>query len=151
MTEADRVQIKSLWESRVPIEQIVQMLPYRQSEARMIIAELRESGTLKPRNKKQMASAKIAEAFEGGMTSIAELCEVFGYSENTIKTYLLAEGVRRGTPSHYKPSQLNDKAVAIMGEIAKGEKPLSQIATEFAVSRQYVHQLKKRMEKGEND
>ena len=150
MTEADRVQIKRLWESRLSIEQIVQMLPYRQNEVRAMIAELRADGTLKPRKKTEMARAKIAEAYKGGMTDIAEICAVFGYSKNTINKYLLDEGVKRGRPKHHKPKGVNEKAKEIMREIARGKKSLTEIANVFSVSRQYVHQLKTRLEQSKS-
>ena len=113
-----------------------------------MIARLRADGTLAPRKKTEMATKKIVEAYNDGMTDIGELCEVFGYSKNTIQIYLLNGGVKRGKPSHYKThTPPNAKAQLITYEIAKGEKSLSEIAKQFSVSRQYVHQLKNRMER----
>jgi DNA-binding CsgD family transcriptional regulator len=147
MTETDRLQIKRLWDSGDPIEHIVRMLPYKQGEARSMVAELRADGTLKPRNRVQMAIAKVVNAYNSGITDFDELSAMFGFKHGYIRWCLQVAGVKRPRPKKYNTT-INELAMEIMQEIATGKKTQSQIATEFGVSRQYVNQLKKRMENG---
>lgn len=146
MTEADRVQIKSLWDNGLPIEQIVRMLPYTPTEARSIINLLRTEGELSPRHKKRIGVKKLGNAYISGITDIDELATMFGYTRSTVIEYLKYAGIKRERPKKYRTS-LGDTARAITEDIMLGEKSLYKIATEYGVSRQYVHQLKLRLEK----
>lgn len=145
MTEADRVQIKSLWDNGLPIEQIVRMLPYTPTEARSIINLLRTEGELPPRHKKRIGVKKLGNAYISGITDIDELATMFGYTRSTVIEYLKYAGIKRERPKKYR-STLGDTARAITEDIMLGEKSLYKIASEHGVSRQYVHQLKRRLE-----
>ena len=145
MTESDKRQIISLWESGVPLEQIYQTLPYRRYHCLKMVQELRADGTLKPRKKTERAIELVALAWQTETKDIAELAEMFGYSPATIDKYLQYSGAREGKrqPNSYKISQ---KTHEIVAEIKNGTS-LSQVARDFGVSRQYVHQIKTRLEK----
>ena len=147
MTETDRLQIKRLWENGEPIEHIVRVLPYGQVTARAMVAELRADGTLPPRNRTQMAIAKVVNAYNSGITDFDELSAMFGFKHGYIRWCLQVAGVKRPRPKKYSTT-INELAMEIIQEIATGEKTQAQIAAEFGVSRQYVNQLKKRMENG---
>jgi transposase len=145
MTESDKRQIISLWESGVALEQIYQMLPYKRYDALKMVRELRADGTLKPRKKTERAIELVALAWQTETKDIDELAEMFGYTAETIKTYLVKSGVRGGKRDHatYKVS---DKTHEIIAELETNTS-LSEIARKFGVSRQYVHQIKIRLEK----
>ena len=150
MTQSEKRQVKALWESGVSLSKIYRMLPYSRYRAILNVNYLRKNGTLKPRaNKSQEAKIKsIGEAWKNGTTDIKELSEMFGYSELTTKAYLSKSGVRqkKRPPHNYKKQELNGKAKAIMGALKEG-KPMTKVAKEFGVSRQYVFQLKERLDK----
>jgi DNA-binding CsgD family transcriptional regulator len=145
MTENERRHIVALWESRVPIEQIYRMLPYRRKEAVAMVGELRADGTLKPRKRAESAVNAVALAWQTETKSPYELAELFGYSVETVQKYLKMSGVRGGKrpTANYKHC---DKTNAIMADLQEG-KPMPQIARTYGVSRQYVHQIKQRMER----
>lgn len=148
MNESDKQHIIALWESRVPLEQIYQMLPYTRYEAIKMVKELRDDGTLQPRKKTDEAIKALANAWESESKSPYELAEMFGYSPDTVKRYLSISGVRRGK----RPTR-NFKHCDKTNEIAKDlkdGKPMIYIAKKFGVSRQYVYQLKQKLEK-QND
>ena len=147
MTDIDRRQIKMLWESRVPISRIVQMLPYKKVIAKKMIDELRQDGTLQKRNRKKTAIKAVGEMWESGTQNIDELSEIFGYSPRTIILYLSLSREGKDRPAHnYRKRKLNEKALEIIKEISNGKLTLSEISRKFDVSRQYVYQLKKKVE-----
>jgi transposase len=145
MTENDKRQIISLWESGVALEQIYQMLPYKRYHAFKMVRELRADGTLKPRKKAERAIELVALAWQTETKDIDELAEMFGYNPSTIDKYLQLSGVREGKrqPNSYK---ISDKTHEIIAELETNTS-LSEIARKFGVSRQYVHQIKIRLEK----
>jgi transposase len=146
MTEQDKRQIVSLWESGVALEQIYQMLPYKRYHALKMVQELRADGTLKPRKKTERAIELVALAWQTETKDIGELAEMFGYSVDTIKTYLVASGVRKGErPTTYKLRKNGSRTNEIVDAINSG-KTMSQVAKDFKVSRQYIFRLKKKME-----
>lgn len=112
-----------------------------------MIGELRANGTLKPRDKKSILRQRIVEEYNRGTTDKYELGKIFGISADTAQRYVSkAMGEWQRPSRNYKKRQVNDKAIAIMEELEKGEKSLVQVARDFGVSRQYAHQLKKRLE-----
>lgn len=145
MTENDKRQIISLWESGVALEQIYQMLPYKRYHALKMVRDLRADGTLKPRKKTERAIELVALAWQTETKDIDELAEMFGYSTATIDKYLQLSGVREGKrqPNSYK---ISDKTHEIIAELEINTS-LSEIARKFGVSRQYVHQIKTRLER----
>lgn len=143
MTEQDKARIITLWENGVALEQIYQMLPYKRYHALKMVQELRADGTLKPRKKTEKAIELVALAWKTETKDLNELAEMFGYTVETIKTYLTASGVREGKrPIAYKHCPQTNQ---IVEEVLNGT-PMSQIAQKFGVSRQYVFKIKKKME-----
>lgn len=145
MTDSEKARVIALWESRASLEQIYRILPYRRYQALKMVAELRADGILKPRTMTKDAISAVGEAWKSGMKDPRDLAEMFGYSVNTVRRYLDKSGVREGKrpPTNYKHSpKTND----IARQLQLGSSP-TEIAKNFGVSRQYVHQIKKRLEK----
>lgn len=144
MDRAMKNQIIRLWNAMLPMEQIYQMLPCKLVDAKRYVANLREDGTLKPRNKLEYSLRRIADAYNGGVTDINELATMLGHTPQTVVEYLNRIGIKRGRPKRYS-TKMGSNACDIMRDISLGEKSLAKIAQDYGVSRQYVHQLKGRM------
>lgn len=147
MTEKDRQKIVALWVGGTPIEQIYRLLPYRRMEAKKMVDELRADGTLQPRKRAETVIKAVAVAWKNETKDPYELAKMFGISIHTIKAYLKRSGVREGKrpPHNFKKRDFNEKAIAIMCDLREG-KSSGEIAKNYGVSRQYVHQLKKRLD-----
>ena len=144
MTESDRRTIKRLWEARVSLEQIYQMLPYSRYTALKMVKQLRAEGFLKPRKKMGATVKAVASAWETETKNPRELAEMFGLSETTVREYLVQSGVRKGVRPRRNQRHC-DKTDAISAEIKSGAN-LSKIAKKYRVSRQWVHQIKNKLE-----
>jgi DNA invertase Pin-like site-specific DNA recombinase len=146
MTEQEKKQIISMWESRMTILDIVRTLPYTQREARRMINELRADGTLKPRKKKRMLNEAIMEIFNSGTTDRYEIAEILGVSYRTVLNRLQKMGIHLGRPAHnHKKMPIKDTTAQIMDDIRKGEMSYSQIAKKYGVSRGRVGNIKQQM------
>jgi len=148
MTESEKRTIKRLWEARVSLEQIYQMLPYTRYQAMKIIKQLRAEGFLKPRKKMGATVKAVASAWETETKNPRELAQMFGLSEKTIREYLVQSGVRQGARPRFNYRH-SDKTDAISAEIKNGTR-LSEIAKKYGVSRQWVYQIKNKLE-GEDE
>lgn len=148
MTQNERRQIITLWESGVSVNKIYQMLPYGRRKAISMVAALKSEGVLKPRSKLEIAIKNVVYLWENETKDPHEIAKITGYTFKTTQRYLCLSGVRNGAypTRQFKPKQLNDKAQAIMEALKEG-KPMTKVAKEFGVSRQYVFQLKERLEK----
>lgn len=146
MTDNDMRRIIVMWNSNLTIEQIYQALPYKRREIKEAIDRLRYLGHLPPKpSKKAEAIKKIGEAWESGTQDIDELCDIFGYTRETVLNYLSKSGVKKGKiKPKIKPKPMSDKVQEIAREIQSGT-PLCEIAKKYGVSRQYIHQIKKRI------
>lgn len=150
MTDNDIRLIKNLWESGYTVEQIVRMLPYTGAEARAMIKELRRNGTIKMYGKTDAAIEKLVNAYRNGMTDPRDLAETFGYTLKTVLQYLKLGKCKHGHPkTQYNPKPLGEKALEIMRVIKQGKLSMAEIARKYGVSRQYVYQLKERLEKAD--
>lgn len=149
MTEAEKRQVVALWGNGVPIYQIVRMLPYSEKKAEGMLKELRDNGTLPPREVKAEMVEKVCNAYRNGEHNPLKLAEMFGKARNTINRYLVIGGIKKGkAPHHWKPKPKGDKAHAIIEELRKGEKTKYRIAKDYGVTRQYVNELKRGMNDG---
>ena len=146
MTESDIKQIKDFWESGLPLEQIYQMLPYTRYEGIKMVRELRENGTLKPRKKTQSAIEKVAYAWENETKNTYALAEMFGYAHRTVEIYLSNSGIRKGkrNPTNFKHC---DKTNDIIVDLQGGDLSQVEIARKHQVSRQYITDVKRKLEK----
>lgn len=139
-------EIIRLWDAMLPMEQIYQMLPCKLADAKRYVAKLREDGTLNPRNRKERSMRLVKEAYNSGISNLDELAEMFSFTKGTIRQYLNMQGVHRDRPKTYC-SSVGDRSKEIMQHIQEAKLSLPQISKKFCVSRQYIHQLKKRIER----
>ena len=146
MTEREKTQIISMWESRLTIEQMIRLIPKPRRVAEKMIADLRADGSLKARSRREMLVDKLSAEYISGTTDIYELSKMFDIRPNTVTKYLTEAGFKKGRePKNFKRRELNAKAKEILGEFIKDELTDSEIARKFGVSRQYVYQLKQRI------
>ena len=144
MNELDIKIIQRYWSAALTVEEIVQMLPYPKTVSRSMIKALKADGTLPKRSKEMIVRHKLAEAYNSGITDVDVLAEAFCLSPNTVVQYLHREGIRR--QAHRRPYRRNDRYHEITEAVKQGGESISALARRFAVSRQYVHQLKKKLE-----
>lgn len=147
MTNEDRDLIVKLWDSGLPATSIINLLPYKKVEIKQEIANLRLQGVLKGRSGKtqQKTYAKMLQAFNDGITSPYEIADMLGLEVNTVSKALWEMGCKRKRPKHnYNKKKLCDKTAQILLEIERGDKPLTEIAKKYGVSKQRVHALKKK-------
>lgn len=143
MTESERNQIITLFKTGMPITQIGRMLPMTEGEFRKAITELKANGEL-PKVDRTVTKDKIARAISEGMTSSVELCETYGITEKTLKTYKCQMGIKTGRPKrNYKQSP---QTLAIMEDFRQGELTTAQIARKHGVFWQSAHKIKRKME-----
>ena len=144
MTEQDKNLIIRLWESGEPSSAIVRLLPYDTQTAKSMVMELRQNGVLKGRSGKTATKTweKVLRAYNDGITSPYDLAEMFGLKLTTINNILSNSRLDRKRPKHnYKQYPLCEKTQQIITEIQSG-KPLHEIAKAHGTSRQYVHKVK---------
>lgn len=145
MTESEKRQIINMWENGVSLEQIYRMFPYRRYEVLKEVKKMRLKGELKPRHRMKNAIEKVVAIWETQTKDPREIANILGYSPITVKDYLIISGVREGKrPStNYKHCERTNE---IVSALENGD-AISKIARNVGVSRQYVHQIKKRLEK----
>ena len=144
MTEQDKNLIVRLWDSGEPTTAIVRLLPYDTQTAKSMIMQLRQNGVLKGRSGKTATKTweKVLRAYNDGITSPYEIAEMFALKVGTVNTILSNSKLHRKRPKqNYKPFPLCDKTQQIITEIKSG-KPLHEIAKAHGTSRQYVHKIK---------
>lgn len=143
MTESERNQIIGLFKSGMPITQIGRMLPMTASEFRKAITELKANGEL-PKVDRTVTKDKIARAISEGMTSTVELCETFGITEKTLKTYKSQLGIKTGRPKrNYRHCP---RTLAIIEDLKDGEMTTAEIARKHQVKWQSVHKIRRKLE-----
>ena len=152
MTQQDIQLIIDLWNNYVPISTIIKMLPYKVSDAKKMIAELRQNGTLKPRNenRKENTRQRVLDLFNGGILSEYEIADKLGLSRYTVRNILVDEKLNRERPKQNynkrKLTQVNtlcEKTQTIVNDLI-ANKDIRDIIIEHNVSRQYVYSIKKK-------
>ena len=142
MTESERNQIITLFKTGMPITQIGRMLAMTPSEFRKAITELKANGEL-PKVDRSVTKDKIARAIADGMTSSVELCETFGITEKTLKTYKSQLGIKTGRPKrNYRHCP---RTLAIIDDLKEGELKICQIARKHGVKSQTVDKVKRKL------
>lgn len=124
MTESERNQIITLFKSGMPI------------------TELKANGEL-PKVDRTVTKDKIAKAIADGMTSTVELCETFGVTEKTLKTYKSQMGIKTGRPKrNYRHCARTN---AIIEDLKEGELKICEIARKHGVKSQTVDKVKRKL------
>lgn len=143
MNEIERNQIITLFKTGMPITQIGRMLPMTAKEFRKAITELKSNGEL-PKVDRTLTKDKIARAIAEGMTSTVELCETFGITEKTLKTYKCQMGIKTGRPKrNYRHSP---RTLAIYEDLKEGKLTTAEIARKHGIKWQSVHKLRRKLE-----
>lgn len=143
MTESERNQIITLFKTGMPITQIERMLPMTAREFRRAVTELKANGEL-PKVDRTVTKDKIAKAIAEGMTSTVELCETFGVTEKTLKTYKSQMGIKTGRPKrNYRHCE---RTLAIIEDLKEGELKIAGIARKHQVKWQSVHKIRRKLE-----
>ena len=143
MNEIERNQIITLFKTGMPITQIGRMLPMTAKEFRKAITELKSNGEL-PKVDRTLTKDKIARAIADGMTSTVELCETFGITAKTLKSYKSQMGIKTGRPKrNYKHSP---RTLAIYEDLKEGKLTTAEIARKHGVKWQSVHKLRRKLE-----
>lgn len=143
MNESERNQIITLFKSGMPITQIGRMMPMTAKEFRKVITELKANGEL-PKVDRTVTKEKIARAIADGMTSSVELCETFGITEKTLKTYKSQLCIKTGRPKrNYRHCP---RTLAIIEDLKGGNLKIAEIARKHQVKWQSVHKLRRKLE-----
>jgi transposase-like protein len=107
------------------------------------ITELKASGEL-PKVDRTVTKDKIARAITDGMTSTVELCETFGITEGTLKTYKSQMGIKTGRPRrNYRHCE---RTLAIIEDLKEGELKIAEIARKHGIKWQSVHKIRRKLE-----
>lgn len=143
MTEIERKQIIDSFKSGMPMSQIGRMLPMTEGEFRRAITELKANGDL-PKVDRSTTKDKIARAIADGMTSTVELCETFGITAKTLKSYKSQMGIKTGRPKrNYRHSP---RTLAIIEDLKEGKLTTAEIARKHGIKWQSVHKLRRKLE-----
>jgi transposase-like protein len=143
MNESERNQIITLFKTGMPITQIGRMMPMPEGEFRKAITELKANGDL-PKVDRTLTKDKIAKAIAEGMTSTVELCETYGITEKTLKTYKCQMGIKTGRPKrNYRHCP---RTLAIIEDLKEGELKIAEIARKHQVKWQSVHKIRRKLE-----
>lgn len=143
MTESERNQIITLFKTGMPISQIGRLMEMTNKEFRKAITELKASGEL-PKVDRTVTKDKIAKAIAEGMTSSVELCETFGITPKTLKTYKCQMGIKTGRPKrNYRHCE---RTLAIIEDLKEGELKIAEIARKHQVKWQSVHKIRRKLE-----
>lgn len=149
MEESIKRKIVSMWESRMSVKAIIRSLPLTEKEALQLVNELKADGTLQKRDRHKMLEEQVVSEYNRGTTDKTELCAVFGIAKPTLFKIAKNNGIRFVRPAkNHKKRELNQKAKYIIEDLRNGVKS-KQIQARYGVSRQYVSQLKKRIEEEE--
>lgn len=147
MTDYERQQIKRLWCAKVPIKEIVRMLPCTERKARAYINEMRESGELKAEDRKRDLKKVLTEMFDSGMT-VEEVCSELKIDTVTLYCYCSIHKVAIKRSKKYKKriqpkvEDLCEKTQKIVADLQSGLSNI-EVARLNGVSRQHVSKIKK--------
>lgn len=143
MTESERSQIITRFRAGMPISQIGRLMEMTKSEFNKAIAELKANGEL-PKVDRTVTKDKIAKAIAEGTTSTVELCETYGITEGTLKTYKSQLGIKTGRPKrNYRHCP---RTLAIYEDLKEGKLKIAEIARKHQVKWQSVHKIRRKLE-----
>jgi transposase-like protein len=120
-------------------------MPMTTREFNSAICELRDNGYI-PKETRNSTKKKIAEAIANGVTSSVELCETYGITPKTLKTYKCQMGIKTGRPKrNYRHCE---RTLAIIDDLKEGELKTAEIARKHQVKWQSVHKIRRKLEEG---
>lgn len=143
MNENEKNKIIALYISGMPLTQIHRLMPMTTREFNSAICELRDNGDI-PKETRNSTKKKIAEAIANGVTSSVELCETYGITPKTLKTYKCQMGIKTGRPKrNYRHCP---RTLAIIDDLKEGELKIAEIARKHGIKWQSVHKIRRKLE-----
>lgn len=144
MTESERKQILTLWESGMPLTQVRQMVAMTPSEFRVAVDEMRKNGDFGGIRKN--SERKVCEAFDQGERNVRAIAKRYGLTEDTVRQYLNWNGRKLGTKT--RNFIHCDKTHEIVADLQEGVLTQYKIAQKHKVSRQYVNKIINKWKRG---
>lgn len=150
MTEFEIASIKRQWDAGVPICQIIKTMPYKKRTAEYKIGKLRADGTL-PEREKRNGRKLVVEAYNSGIKNPYEIADIYGYAPRSVQIWLADAKLGRERPSrNWKKIDNSEKTKKIIACLENGAR-VNETARQFGVSKQWVSQIKQRIEKERAD
>jgi transposase len=144
MTETEKKQIKSLWESGMSFRQICQMISMPVGEFNSVIAEMKRNGEFSNDRKKNLT--KVLEAFDNGERDARVIADTYRLKLQTVYFYLNSNGRFFGTKTRNWVH--TERTLAIIDDLREGKMSQIEIAKKHGVSKQYITKMKHKLEKG---
>lgn len=143
MTDAEKKQIKELWQGGMPITQIRQTIAVDARTFNAAIREMKANGDFdEPRKRTE---DKIIEAYQSGIHNPYELAEMYGVSYGYVNLVFHRHKIAR-PKKNWKHS---DRTNAIVEDLKEGILTHAEIAKKHGTTRQWVHQLAKKTERND--
>ena len=146
MTDRELEQTKKMWSQGYSAQQIAKLLPYKEYISIREIRELSRNGVLPERNVRQIKTVAVIKEFEK-TKNLQEIADKFGYSLGYVRNILWGNGIKHPKSMNFYKNEPNEKAQQIAKDLRLG-KSQSKIAKAHAVSRQYVYQIKEKINEG---
>lgn len=145
MTDAEKKQIKELWEGGMPLTQIRQATAVDIVTFNATIRQMKANGDFDaPRKNTQQ---KIIEAYQSGVHNPYELADMYGVSYSYVNLVFHLHKVKR-PKRNWKHSGRTD---AIVEDLKEGILTHAEIAKKHGTTRQWVHQLAKKTERNDEN
>jgi DNA-binding Lrp family transcriptional regulator len=140
ITETDFKRIAELLEGGVPKAQIRKLMAMKVEDFALAVLEMERRGILP---KRKTGKDRLNEAIENGETNPHKIAEISGLKLNTVRFYLTTGGVKLGRP---KRNYVHcDRTESISDDLREGVLSTTEIAQKHGVSRQAVHNIKRKM------
>lgn len=146
MTEQEKQEIKKLWEQGMPATQIARLLPYKNYVTIRAITELKKTGFLRPRKVSEIRDKTIVQEFQRNR-NLRKIADKYGIGLRYVQQILLRNGIHHKKTMNY--TEPNKKRRLIEKDLIN-KLPQTQIAKKHGVSRQYVWQIKERLDEKSN-
>jgi DNA-binding Lrp family transcriptional regulator len=140
ITETDFKRIAELLEGGVPKAQIRKLMAMKVEDFALAVLEMERRGILP---KRKTGKDRLDEAIENGETNPHKIAEISGLKLNTVRFYLTTSGVKLGRP---KRNYVHcERTESISDDLREGVLSTTEIAQKHGVSRQAVHNIKRKM------
>ena len=144
MTEIEKKQVLSLWESGMSFRQIRQMISVSAGDFNEGIAEMKRNGDFVGGRKKSLV--KVLEAFDNGERNVRALADTYRLKVQTVYFYLNSNGRYLGTKTRNWVH--TERTLAIIDDLRDGVLSQIEIAKKHGVSKQYITKIKHKLEMG---
>lgn len=141
MTEIEKKQVLTLWQSGMPLTQIRKMIAVDEATFNAAVKEMKANGDFFDR---KATAEKIIETYNNGVHNPYELAELYGVTYRYVNLVFHLHKIKRP----YRKWKYSDRTNAIVEDLREGELSHSEIAKKHNVNRQWVYQVAKKLEKG---